>query len=105
MRGPPGTSLYSGYPLATIRITPPIKNASPDVQFLAQYANALAFPHAFHCREPKLRRKHTVCCHPRLPFAAVCPYFPCHKIGVRRTHSDATDFGETRTAQPTGSSS
>src|SRR5258707_15065301 len=53
MRGPPGTSLYSGYPLATIRITPPIKNASPDVQFLAQFANALAF----------------------LPFAAVCPYF------------------------------
>src|SRR5258708_28193432 len=82
MWGPPGTSLYSGYPLATIRITPPIKNASPDVQFLAQYANALAFQYAFHNRQPKLRRKNTVCCHSNLPFAAVCPYFRCLKIGV-----------------------
>src|ERR1700737_800161 len=87
MRGPPGTSLYSGYPLATIRITPPIKNASPDVQFLAQYANALAFQYAFHNRQPKLRRKNTVCCHSNLPFAAVCPYFPCLKIGVHLTSS------------------
>src|ERR1700731_2191235 len=87
MRGPPGTSLYSGYPLATIRITPPIKNASPDVQFLAQFANALAFQDAFHNRQPKLRRKNTVCCHSNLPFAAVCPYFPCLKIGGRLTLS------------------
>jgi len=57
MRGPPGTSLYSGHPLATIRITQPIKNAAPDVQFLAQYANALAFHYTFHNRLPKLRRK------------------------------------------------
>src|SRR6202051_4433124 len=85
MRGAPGTSLYSGHPLAMIRITPPIKNAAPDVQFLAQYANALAFQYTFHNRLPKLRRKNTVCCHSNLPFAAVCPYFPCLKIGVHIT--------------------
>src|SRR5882757_7662602 len=75
MRGPPGTSLYSGHPLATIRITPPIKNAAPDAEFLAQYTNALAFQYTFHNRLSKLRRKNTVCCHSNLPFAAVCPYF------------------------------
>src|SRR5258705_13680801 len=85
MRGPPGTSLYSGHPLATIRITPPIKNAAPDVEFLAQYTNALAFQYTFHNRLSKLRRKNTVCCHSNLPFAAVCPYFPCLKIGVHIT--------------------
>jgi hypothetical protein len=35
MRGPTATSLYSGHPLATIRITPPIKNVVPE--YLAYY--------------------------------------------------------------------
>jgi hypothetical protein len=60
MRGPTGTSLYSGHPLAMIRITPPIKNVAPDVQFSAQYANTFAFQYAFHNRQPKLRRKNMV---------------------------------------------
>jgi hypothetical protein len=59
-----------------------IKAVAPDVQFSAQYANTFAFQYAFHNRQPKLRRKNTVCCHSNLPFAAVCPYFPCLKIGV-----------------------